>query len=148
MLFDENNSICSSPEGIANILQRQFCTVLSDPSKTNLASATLDPPSITRPFTDAELKFSVEDVVKAIDDIKPTTVSAAAGPDEVSIQLLQGCKHALAAPIKMIWDHSLNTGIVPKCYKLSHNAPLCKKGSKAIAANYSSVSLTSHRKYL
>ena len=37
MLFDENNSICSSPEGIANILQRQFCKVFSDPSKTNLA---------------------------------------------------------------------------------------------------------------
>ena len=141
MLFDENNSICSSPEGIANILQRQFCKVFSDPSKTNLASATLDPPSITRPFTDDELKFSVEDVVTAIDDIKPT---AAAGPDEVPIQLLQGCKHALAVPIKMDWDHSMSTGIVPQCYKLYHIAPLYKKGSKAIAANYRPVSLTSH----
>ena len=99
MLFDENNSICSSPEGIANILQKQFFNVFSDPSKTNLSSATLDPPSITRPFTDDKLKFSVEDIVTAIDDIKPT---AAAGPDEVPTQLLQGCEHALAVPIKMI----------------------------------------------
>ena len=37
MLFDETNLICSSPEGIANILQRQFCKVFSDSSKTNLA---------------------------------------------------------------------------------------------------------------
>ena len=38
----------------------------------------------------------------------------------------------------------MNTGIVPQCYKLSHIAPLYKKGSKAIAANYRPVSLTSH----
>ena len=44
MLFDGTNSICSSPEGIAKIMQRQFCKVFSDSSKTNLASATLDPP--------------------------------------------------------------------------------------------------------
>ena len=62
-------------------------------TQAKLTSATLDPPSITRPFTDDKLKFSVEDVVAAIDDIKPTP---AAGPDEVPIQLLQGCKHALA----------------------------------------------------
>ena len=38
----------------------------------------------------------------------------------------------------------MNTGIVPQCYKLSRIAPLYKKGSKAIAANYRPVSLTSH----
>ena len=38
----------------------------------------------------------------------------------------------------------MNTGIVLQCYKLSHIAPLYKKGSKAIAANYRPVSLTSH----
>ena len=54
----------------------------------------------------------------------------------------QGCKHVLDVPIKMIWDHSINTGIVPQCCKLSHIAPLYKKGSKAIAANYRPVSLT------
>ena len=36
------------------------------------------------------------------------------------------------------------TGTVPKFYKTSHIAPLHKKGSRAIAANYIRVSLTSH----
>ena len=141
MLFDENNSICSTPEGIANILQRQFCKVFSDPNKTDHDSALFDPPTIAHPSDDDQLRFSVEDIILAIDDIKPT---AAAGPDEVPIQLLQGCKHALATPIFMIWSHSIDTGTVPQCYKLSHIAPQYKKGSKATASNYRPISLTSH----
>ena len=88
--------------------QRKFCKVFSDSRKTNLASATLDPASITRPYTDDELKFSVEDVITAIDDIQP---NAAAGPEEVQFRY---CKDA-NMPIKMIWDHSMNTGKVPQC---------------------------------
>ena len=38
----------------------------------------------------------------------------------------------------------MSTGTVPKFYKTSHIAPVHKKGSRAIAANYRSVSLTSH----
>ena len=44
----------------------------------------------------------------------------------------------------MIWQHSMSTGTVPKFYKTSHIAPIHKKGSRAIAANYRPVSLTSH----
>ena len=38
----------------------------------------------------------------------------------------------------------MNRGVVPQCYKLSHIAPQLKRGSKAIAANYRPVFLTSH----
>ena len=141
MLIDENKNICSSPEEIANILQQQFCRVFSDPSKTDISSATFDAPHITHPFTDNILEFSTSDVTEAIDEIKP---SAAAGPDEVPVQLLQACKYTLAKPIHMIWSHSKETGIVPQFYKISHICPLYKKGSKAIPENYRPVSLTSH----
>ena len=38
----------------------------------------------------------------------------------------------------------MSTGTVPKFYETSHIAPLHKKGSRAIVANYRPVSLTSH----
>ena len=38
----------------------------------------------------------------------------------------------------------MSTGTVPKFYKTSRIAPHHKKGSRAIAANYRPVSLTSH----
>ena len=33
MLFDENNNIRTDPKDIANLLQKQFTSVFSDPSK-------------------------------------------------------------------------------------------------------------------
>ena len=141
MLFDENGSICTKAEEIANLLQKQFCKVFSDPDKTDPNVGLPDPPEILNPFSDDQLKFTVEDVISAIDEIK---TSAAAGPDEIPVQLLKGCKHTLAAPIHMIWTHSIKTGIIPQCYKMSNIAPLHKKDSKADPANYRPVSLTSH----
>ena len=141
MLIDENKNTCSNPEEIANLLQKQFCRVFSDPAKTNLSSASFDAPHITYPFTDDLLEFSQSDVIEAIGEIKS---SAAAGPDEVPVQLLHGCKHSLALPILMIWSHSKETDVVPQFYKLSHISPLYKKGSKALPENYRPVSLTSH----
>ena len=68
MLFDKDGSIKSNPKDIANLLQNQFSSVFSDPSKTNIESATFAPPSIAHPFTDDMLNFS-EDDIKAIEEI-------------------------------------------------------------------------------
>ena len=79
MLFDENKNIATCPKQIANILQRQFNSVFSDPSKTEIESATFDPPPLQSPHVEEMIQFSKDDIMEAIDDIKP---SAAAGPDE------------------------------------------------------------------
>ena len=141
MLFDKDGSIKSSPEDIANLLQSQFSSVFSDPSKTNIDSATFAPPSITHPFTDDMLSFSEDDIVKAIEEITP---NAASGPDEIPVLLLKNCKEVLAKPIHIMWSRSMNAGAVPSCYKFSHIFPLHKKDSRAVAANYRPISLTSH----
>ena len=141
MPFNRDKRTCTNPEEIANILQRQFISVFSDPSATNINDALFQAPSLEKPFKDDMLAFSVVDIVEAIDEIKP---GAAAGPDDLSVLLLKKCKQTLSKPIHMIWQHSMSTGTVPKFYKTLHIAPLHKKGSRAIAANYRSVSLTSH----
>ena len=43
MLFDENKNIATCSKQITNILQRQFNSVFSDPSKTEIESVTFDP---------------------------------------------------------------------------------------------------------
>ena len=52
MLFDGNGAIKSNPKDIANLLQKQFLSVFSDPSKTNIDSASFSPPQIKHSFTD------------------------------------------------------------------------------------------------
>lgn len=141
MLFDENKNIHSSPDKIANLLQQQFCGVFSDPSKTDITSATFNAPQVTYPLTEDFLDFTISDVIEAIGEIKS---SAAAGPDEVPVQLLHNCKNSLAIPIYIIWFHSKELDKVPQFYKDSNVNPLFKKGSKALPENYRPVSLTSH----
>ena len=141
MLFDAENNICHEPTMVANLLQRQFTSVFSDPSATDLSSADIEVPPILEPFTDEKLSFGFEDITEAIDDIK---LNAAAGPDGIPPCVLKNCKESLAKPFYLIWSRSLESSAVPSCYKASYIAPLHKKGSHAIPANYRPVSLTSH----
>ena len=57
-------------------------------------------PTIMKPFEDADLSFSEEDVVSAIDDMK---ADVAPGPDGIPAVLLKSCKNALARPIHLLW---------------------------------------------
>lgn len=141
MLFDEDNNACSDRQDIANILQRQFTSVFSDPTMTDMSSASFDPPASDHSFPDEILEFTLSDVIEAIEDIKP---NAAPGPDEIPTCLLKNCKHSLATPIHMLWSDSMSTGIVPDFYKLSYISPQHKKDSRALPANYRPISLTSH----
>ena len=141
MLFDENGEIISNPNDIANLLQKQFLSVFSDPTKTTIDKATFPSPLIEHPLTDDILEFTNTDIIEAIDDVKP---NAASGPDEIPVILLKNCKEALAEPIHRIWSASLASGTVPSFYKTSYVFPLHKKDSKALPSNYRPISLTSH----
>ena len=141
MLFDELGQIKSSPKELADLLQKQFTSVFSDPSKSDLNAASFEPPTIREPFTDEKLEFTIDDIIEAIEEMRQ---NSAPGPDEISALLLQKCKTSLAIPIHLIWLHSMDECNVPNFYKLSHIFPLHKKDSKSLPANYRPVSLTSH----
>ena len=96
---------------------------------------------ILHPHSDDDIRFTTQDIMDAIDDIKP---HAAPGPDEIPPIVLKQCKEQLATPIHLIWSRSLASGSVPKCYKRYLVTPLYKKGSRALPSNYRPVSLTSH----
>ncbi len=54
MLFESDNNICHDPGRIANILQKQFTSVFSDPSATDLSCDDIDVPHLRSPFTDEQ----------------------------------------------------------------------------------------------
>ena len=141
MLFDKDGIIKSDPKDIVNLLQNQFLSVFSDPSKTSLNSALFRPPKVKHSFSEEMLDFFVSDITDAIDDIKP---NAASGPDEIPVTLLKNCKDAISGPIHLIWKKSFSSGRVPSSYKFSHVFPLHKKDRRALPANYRPISLTSH----
>ena len=50
----------------------------------------------------------------------------------------------IAEPLAAIFQNSLETGEVPRSWKVADIVPIFKKGMKSVPGNYRPVSLTSH----
>ena len=81
-------------------------------------------------------------IMKAIDKLG---AKAAAGPDGISAIILKKAKHYMAKPLAMLWNASLQQGMVPRRLKHAVIIPLLKPGKKRTSPeSYCPVSLTSH----
>ena len=138
-LFDDANQLQSDPVTMANILQKQYQTAFSDPTRVNPDNMTLhvDEPQVILD----DLTFTIEDIHTAIGELR---TSSAPGPDKFPAVILKECKDALSPQILKLWQLSFNTGLITDKFKTQAISPIFKKGNKAIAANYRPVSLTSH----
>ena len=138
-LLDESGQLRSDPMDMANILQRQYQTAFSDPHNGKGDSFEEKPPITEEKLLD--VKVTPADVIDAIAELNR---SSAPGPDKFPSVILAECKEILADPISRMWQNSMDTGQIADLFKLQCITPVFKKGSKAIAANYRPVSLTSH----
>ena len=69
--------------------------------------------------------------------------TSAAGPDGLHPHLLRACSAALSLPLYILFERSLQEGVLPILWKNSIVAPLNKNGSRCDPLNYRPVSLTS-----
>ena len=67
--------------------------------------------------------------------------SKACGPDNLSGFILRECADVLAAPLSVIFNKCLQTGVFPRRWKDATVIPVHKKGLRNQAGNYRSVSL-------
>ena len=70
-------------------------------------------------------------------------VHKAKGPDNIPGRLLKICAHELVDVYQILFQASLDQGIVPPDWKGANVVPLFKKGDKSKAENYRPISLTS-----
>ena len=68
--------------------------------------------------------------------------TAASGPDEISPKILKELHHEIAPILTLIFNLSLETGVVPIDWRTAGVVPVYKKGSKSKASNYRPISLT------
>lgn len=132
-----NGSIISSPSKMADLLQKQFCSVFSDVANP----LKKDPDYVAAPCSLTDLDFNQADIEWAIDQIKMTS---APGEDEFPAVLLKSCKSHLALPIYLLWKKSFNDGVIDQCFLSQIIAPVFKNGSRFDPSNYRPISLTSH----
>ena len=66
------------------------------------------------------------------------------GTDELHPRLLKECASTLARPLKLLFDLTMKTGVIPDVWKRAEIRPIYKKkGNKTDPSNYRPVSLTS-----
>ena len=70
-------------------------------------------------------------------------VNKTPGPDGLHPRILSELSNELTEPLILLFQKSLDEGVVPKAWKEALITPIFKKGSKSICDNYRPVSLTS-----
>ena len=139
-LKNQMGQITNDPREKADILQQQYISVFSDPSRANIEAclSVIDPPRNTEL---QDIQFGVDDIQSAIDELDPYSAT----PDgDIPAKILCSCKESLALPLWLLWRSSFESGKIPHDLKLQFITPLYKKGNKTEAANYRPVSITSH----
>ena len=135
----EDEVMVSEPGKKAQILQNQYMSVYScDGYQVEIIS---DINSIPGPRSVESFEVTVDDMESAIDSLSLTSAS---GPDGVPAVLLKNCKKVLTRPLIMLWQKSLEMGVVPSELKLGYVVPVHKGGDKCSPKNYRPITLTSH----
>ncbi len=86
----------------------------------------------------SEITLTVAEVRLALESID---ISKATGPDQLSGKVLKECAAQLAPSLTLLFNKSLQLGIVPDLWKSANVAPVHKKNEKSNAENYRPISL-------
>ena len=128
-------------KSMADILQKQFISVFSNPENINISEVNLKSHDGNTNTLD-DVDFDVNDFIKAIDEIQTNSQS---GDEGFPAIVLKKCKFNLVNPLLMLWKDSFNSGHIHTMFLHQLVTPLYKgKGSKCQAVNYRPISLTSH----
>ena len=131
------------PDFAASVLSEQYNSVFVqgrpewhvENAKEFFSQSCADVPSLS------EIKFSEMDIEMACHDLNP---SSAAGADGVPASLLKTCRKELKKPLFILWQASLQQGVIPADLLLVLVSPVHKGGGRGAAKNYRPVALTSH----
>ena len=132
-LYD-NDTLKSEPVEKANILNRQFQSVFTNEDISDIPNKG---PSLyeTMPIITIDSKG----IEKLLTNINP---HKACGPDAIPARFLKETAKEIAPILQIIYQKSIDTGIIPSTWKCANIAPIFKKGDRSVAANYRPVSLT------
>ena len=138
-LRKEDGSLTDDPKEKAELLQTQYTSVFSDPSKVTVRDCIdhLPEPNIFL----SDLDFTPECLESALAELDPYCGSP---PGDIPACILHRCRAGLVRPLWILWNKSYMQGRIPSCLKTQYITPIFKKGTRTEASNYRPVSLTSN----
>ena len=132
-----NDHVVDDDKDIAENLNNFFCSVFTRENMDSIPEFSLQTAIGDRLDT---IDIKEEDIEKNINKMK---IDKSPGPDELSPRLLKLIIDSIKAPLRMIFNRSLQFAEVPMDWRVADVVPIFKKGSKKDPGNYRPVSLTS-----
>ena len=84
------------------------------------------------------IKINDDDILKIITKLDP---NKAHGHDKMSIRMIKICSSSICKPLRLIFNHCIDSGIYPCEWKKANVVPIHKKGDKQTLKNYRPASL-------
>lgn len=119
----------------ADLFGDYFAQVYTQEPKGEFSSLTQQYP--TMPCEDVIFR---DDII--LDKLNNLKVNKSPGPDSLHPRILHEVRHQLITPLRLLFDTSYKTGILPCEWKVANTVPIYKKGTKTEVNNYRPVSLT------
>ena len=126
----------------SNILNRQFKSAFSEKTSytteeflnsNRMNSTTTQHPNMI------SFDITCNGITKLLKQLNPYK---APGPDNVSPRILKKLATDISPLLQLIFQKSLDTGVVPDDWRIANVSPVYKKGQKTLAENYRPISLT------
>ena len=132
----KDGTLATEDQEKAEILNEQFTSVFTKEDTQNKPD--FEPIDMNSMLDDFKIK--PEDVQKKLKSLR---TDKSCGPDEIHPLLLKTLASTMSIPLAILYNLSLQTGMVPAIWKEGIVTALFKKGNKAIPANYRPITLTS-----
>ena len=136
-LSDETGKLLTDENDMVTNLNNTFTSVFTAEDKHNMPNPTQEYTGEI-PLTDTNI--IPQTVMKKIDLLDP---HKSPGPDKIHPILVKELAEQIVVPLSIIFNKSLQEGVVPDDWKLANVSPIFKKGNRTSASNYRPISLTS-----
>ena len=137
-LRDENGKEIKEVKEMVEMLNQEFVKVFTE--EDEILPIIEQEHKLTEEEKLVDIKITEEMTLKKLKELDK---SKAQGPDKIHPRVLVELAEALANPLTLIYQKSIDEGTVPQDWKISNVTPLFKKGKKSDPLNYRPINITS-----
>jgi len=137
-LVNCNGEVINDLEGMSEEFNRYFSSVFTTEKLDHIPKCKSTFPHAGSELQ--ELEITDDMVLKSLEKLRS---DKSPGADNISPRLLKEIGRAIVTPVRVIFQKSINSGVVPEDWRTANVCPIYKKGKRDATENYRPISLTS-----